>query len=149
MTSNNREQQDPTIRSMRLLKRNIQVVLGLDPGLTPLYWSGAGTCKTGSSQSGSLRHSTCLGKQPDMGNRQWHCRDKSSSKRWKLHILWDNGKTTWEPLESIRHIDAVTVAQYAKQNKLLGLGGWRWAKSYVGHGNFIQLLHCIHNTNKK
>ena len=36
-----------------------------------------------------------------------------------------------------------------KTHKLLSLGGWLWAKSYVGNGNSIKLLRNIHRANKK
>ena len=35
---------------------------------------------------------------------------------------------SWEPLSEMRKADPVTLAQYAKDNKLLNTSGWLWAK---------------------
>ena len=81
-----------------------------------------------------------------LGHRR---KKRGNSVKWKLHILWDNGESTWEPLSSIRHSDPVTVANYGASKKLLSLGGWRWAKAYVGDGSTIRLLKRVLRTNKK
>mmetsp|Transcript_1296 Transcript_1296/g.1575 ORF Transcript_1296/g.1575 Transcript_1296/m.1575 type:complete len:358 (+) Transcript_1296:276-1349(+) len=47
----------------------------------------------------------------------------------EVEVLWDNGETSWEPLAELKKDDPVTIAAYAKEQKLLEQRGWKWAKS--------------------
>ena len=76
-----------------------------------------------------------------------HRRDKK--KKWIVEILWDTNEKTWEPIENIKATDPITLANYAKTNKLLGIKGWKWAKDYVDNGRTINLLKKILRVNKK
>eukprot|EP00957_Ditylum_brightwellii_P139905 10661050-Ditylum_brightwellii.AAC.1 len=46
----------------------------------------------------------------------------------EVEVLWDNGETSWEPLAMLRKDDPITIAAYAKDQKLLEQRGWKWAK---------------------
>jgi hypothetical protein len=58
-----------------------------------------------------------------------HSGQQQTSVRTSLHILWENGKTTWEPFTThdkmgIFDQDPVMVALYAVKHNLIGQPGW-------------------------
>jgi hypothetical protein len=64
------------------------------------------------------------------GNRWSH----EQGRRNKIDVLvkWqDFDEPTWEPLDTIKKEDPVTLAQYARENRLLDKSMWMWAKRYV------------------
>ena len=44
---------------------------------------------------------------------------------WNLHIEWENGEQTWEPLHLLAQDDPVSCAKYAKEQQLLNTDGWK------------------------
>jgi hypothetical protein len=54
----------------------------------------------------------------------------SSDKDWKgskynVLVAWETGETTYDPLKTIEADDPVTCAEYARENNLLNLDGWK------------------------
>jgi hypothetical protein len=45
--------------------------------------------------------------------------------KYNVLVLWEDGSTTYEPLDQFGKDDPVTCAQYAKDNDLLELPGWK------------------------
>jgi Reverse transcriptase (RNA-dependent DNA polymerase) len=56
---------------------------------------------------------------------------------YNLLIEWENGESTYEPLESIAQDDPVTCAAYAKKNNLLGTYGWKRFKRIADQGDTL------------
>ena len=50
--------------------------------------------------------------------------------KYEVRVDWDGVgyEPTWEPLAHMKHADPITLAQYAKDNKLIEEPGWKWAK---------------------
>ena len=48
--------------------------------------------------------------------------------KYNVRIEWEDGTTTWEPLEQMIKADGVTVAIYARKNNLLNTPGWKSPK---------------------
>ena len=44
--------------------------------------------------------------------------------KWNVHVEWENGEITWEPLGIIAKSDPFTCAIYAKEYNLLDTPGW-------------------------
>jgi hypothetical protein len=53
-------------------------------------------------------------------------------------IEWEDGSITKEPLDVIAKDDPVTCAQYAKENQLLDVSGWKRFKRYVKNAKQFQ-----------
>ena len=53
---------------------------------------------------------------------------RKTNKKWEVLVDWDHTNESWEPLEDIRLVDAVTLAEYAIEKKLIYKPGWKWAK---------------------
>ena len=51
--------------------------------------------------------------------------------RYNVKIQWEDGSTSWEPLDIVRKDDPVTCAQYAKEHDLLDTPGWKSLKRLV------------------
>ena len=72
--------------------------------------------------------------------KQYDPRYKGS--KWNLHIEWQNGDLTWEPLNIIRHSDPVSCAIYARDNGLLDLPGWtRFKKLATKQDKMIRTIN--------
>ncbi len=50
-------------------------------------------------------------------------------------IEWEDGKVTSEPLTIIATDDPITCTNYAKENGLLDLDGWKRFKGLAKHDN--------------
>ena len=48
--------------------------------------------------------------------------------KWEVKILWDTGEETWEPMQTVHQDDKLTLAAYARDNKLTDIQGWKWAR---------------------
>ena len=59
---------------------------------------------------------------------------------WNVHVKWENGETTWEPLSLIARSDPVTCAVYAKNNNLLHLPGWTRFKQLAKRQNRLLMM---------
>ena len=55
---------------------------------------------------------------------------RKRNRKWEVLVKWDGHgvEPTWEPLANLKESDPVTVASYAKKNKLTNMAGWKWAK---------------------
>ena len=49
--------------------------------------------------------------------------------KWEIQVLWTTGEETWEPLNWLADQDPITIAMYAKENKLLKKPGWKRFKN--------------------
>jgi hypothetical protein len=54
----------------------------------------------------------------------------SSDKDWKgskynVLVKWETRETKYEPLKMIATVDPVTCAEYARENDLLNIDGWK------------------------
>jgi len=58
-----------------------------------------------------------------------HRRNKKN-RLLEVHVLWDNGEKTWEPLLTIAKDDPITCAHYASEHGLLDRPGWKRLKKY-------------------
>ena len=52
---------------------------------------------------------------------------KTENKQVHVKIQWDNGDVTWEPLNSLRKDDPVTLAKYAHEKGITNERGWKWS----------------------
>ena len=59
---------------------------------------------------------------------------------WNVHIKWENGETTWEPLSLIARSDPVTCAVYAKNNSLLHLPAWTRSRHLAKRKNRLSMM---------
>ncbi len=98
-----------------------------------------------------------LDKNPDPEDKLWHFThiishegplnsDSPTYKgsKYNLLVVWEDGTQTYEPLSSMAQDDPVTVAQYAKDNDLLTVTGWK----RLGH--LQRSLHKLeHYVNKR
>ena len=50
---------------------------------------------------------------------------------YNLHIVWETGEQTWEPLSNIIASDPYTCAVYAKEHDLLNTPGWKLLKRHA------------------
>ena len=64
-------------------------------------------------------------------------RHKGSS--WNVYVHWDDGSTTWEPLNEIAKFDPVTVAMYAHKHGFLNTPGWRFLQRTAKRQRFINV----------
>jgi len=56
---------------------------------------------------------------------------KTKKGKWELLVEW-NGVgyiPSWEPLSRMKEADPTSCAVYARENKLFGLGSWKWANA--------------------
>ena len=53
---------------------------------------------------------------------------RKRNKKWEVLVDWDHTNESWKPLEDIRLADAVTLAKYALEKKLIYQPGWKGAK---------------------
>ena len=51
---------------------------------------------------------------------------------WEVRVLWESGEISWEPLKSIWDSDRLTLAQYARDQGLTHLKGWRRTRYVQG-----------------
>ena len=65
----------------------------------------------------------------DSGEKLWtfkeiqgHKRHGSRKDKWKVKVLWDNSETSWEPLDTMKEMDTITLAHYAEKKKITKLG---------------------------
>ena len=69
---------------------------------------------------------------------------KGKRNQWEVLVDWDQCNSTWEPLSEMRAADQITLANYAKENNLLDLQGWKWAKSKEGNPKkFIRMAKIL------
>ena len=92
----------------------------------------------------------------DSGERLWtfkkiqgHKHHRSRKDKWKVKVLWDNGETPWEPLNTMKETDPITLANYAEKKKITKLGGWRWTLRYLSNGSTLRTLRKLLKINKK
>ena len=45
--------------------------------------------------------------------------------RYQVKVFWDTGEETWEPMQTIKEDDKLTLAAYAREMKLLDESGWK------------------------
>ena len=53
---------------------------------------------------------------------------KTENNQVQVKIQWDNGDVTWEPLNSLRKDDPVTLAKYAHKKGITNKRGWKWSR---------------------
>jgi hypothetical protein len=70
---------------------------------------------------------------------------------WNVKILWDDGTTSVEPLNSVAKDNPVSYAKYAKENDLLNTEGWKRFKQIANRekkmhhmAKHVQAYHCQH-----
>ena len=51
--------------------------------------------------------------------------------RWEVNIRWASDDTSWEPLNTIKECDPITVALYAEANNLLKTSGWKRLSAFT------------------
>ena len=95
-----------------------------------------------------------INKTDDDGDHLWSFSRITNHKahprhKWVVEVEWDNGESSWEPLNVIKESDPVTVARYAEETDMLDRHGWKWAKDYCKNGRAIGLLRRVLKTNKK
>ena len=56
---------------------------------------------------------------------------KKSTAGWDFEIEWKDGSTSWLPLKELKATNAVEVAQYAKDNRLLEEPAFEWWAPHV------------------
>ena len=49
----------------------------------------------------------------------------------EVKVKWDTGEPTWEPMNTIRRDDPVTLATYVKDHQLQDQPEWKWARRYI------------------
>ena len=57
--------------------------------------------------------------------------------KYNVHVEWETGEPTFEPLYAIPGDDPVTCAAYAKQHDLLALGGWQHFKNCAKNDKIV------------
>ena len=68
---------------------------------------------------------------------------KKEAGKLYAEVLWDTGEITWEPINTIKKDDPVTLTLYAKEHDLIGTTGWKWARKYMKNNKkFVRTL-CI------
>ena len=80
-----------------------------------------------------------INKKQEEGETRWRFKkilDHQNSKdgkgiRTELKILWDDNSISWEPLEVFKIDDPISVATYARKEKLLDMPTWKWCKKYI------------------
>jgi hypothetical protein len=77
---------------------------------------------------------------------------RSSDKDWKgssynVLVEWETGETTYEPLNTITADDPFTCAEYAKENNLLDIDGWKQFRRLAK--NEKKLKHMINQAKLK
>ena len=66
-----------------------------------------------------------------------------------LQIKWDNGEITWEPLQTIKECDPLTLAKYAYEKELTEVPGWKWTKRYKNNPQKFIRMNKIYRSQKK
>ena len=66
-----------------------------------------------------------------------------------LQIKWDNGEITWEPLQTIKECDPLTLAKYAHEKDLTEVPGWKWTKRYKNNPQKFIRMSKIYRSQKK
>ena len=57
---------------------------------------------------------------------------------------------TWEPMDTMQKDDPVTIAKYTKENNLINLPEWKWARRYVKKSKtFLRLYRQTLKSKKK
>ena len=78
-----------------------------------------------------------LAREADMSDdeRIWIFKEVKDHRKkdntWEVLMKWEDDSETWEPLNAIWKSDPVTLAQYAKENDLLQIPGWKRLRYYV------------------
>eukprot|EP00957_Ditylum_brightwellii_P180624 13758821-Ditylum_brightwellii.AAC.1 len=92
--------------------------------------------------------------QGDEGNGLWtfskileHRMGENS--KIEVHVLWDNGETSWEPLAILKKDNPVTIAAYAKERHLLNQRSWKWAKHLARREKKLVRMLKIMKSSKK
>jgi hypothetical protein len=68
----------------------------------------------------------------------------------KVKVLWDTGEETWEPLDTMKKDDPVTIAQYVQEKGLKDKPFWKWANRYLKNPKrFIRMTRQVHLANMK
>ena len=49
----------------------------------------------------------------------------------EIEVLWDTGEKTWEPLNTMKADDPVTIYKYAERKGLINQPYWKWANHYL------------------
>ena len=77
--------------------------------------------------------------------RSWTTKLKTTKSMSK--IQWDNGDVTWEPLNSLRKDNPVTLAKYAHKKGITNECGWKWSRKINKRPK--KLLHMLASTQAK
>lgn len=56
---------------------------------------------------------------------------KKTTAGWELEVEWKDGSTSWLTLKELKETNAVEVAQYAKENRLLDEPAFQWWAPHV------------------
>ena len=49
----------------------------------------------------------------------------------EIEVLWDTGEKTWEPLNTIKADDPITISKYVEKQGLIDKPYWKWANRYL------------------
>ena len=67
----------------------------------------------------------------DIQDRNGLVVDILGHQRGQIHVLWGDKSTSWEPRSTLRKCIPILLAEYASENNLLDLKGWKWAQDHV------------------
>jgi hypothetical protein len=68
----------------------------------------------------------------------------------EVQVLWDMGEETWEPPNTMKTDDPVTVAQYVREKGLMDKPYWKWANRYLKNPKkFLRYSRQVYLTKKK
>ena len=73
---------------------------------------------------------------------------KSENNQVHLKIQWDNSDVTWEPLNSLRKDDPVTLAKCADDKDITNERGWKWSQKINKRPKKLLRMLCINASQK-
>ena len=73
---------------------------------------------------------------------------KTENNQVHVKIQWDNGDVTWEPLNSLRKDDPVTLAKYAHEKGITNERGWKWSRKINKRPKKLLRMLCINASQK-
>ena len=81
---------------------------------------------------------------------------KLPNNHWGVKVLWDTGEDIWEPINTIKEDDRLTLSAYARYIKLVDTPKFKWARCLTNNPKkFIRMFSIFsgqtkqHNTKYK
>ena len=70
---------------------------------------------------------------------------RNNRQQWDVLMKWEDYIEIWEPLSIIWHSDPMTLAEYARDNNLLHLDGWKRLRHYANNKKKLaRLMRHVH-----